>query len=415
MGGLHSLVGLRTDGTEFPIEASISKVGEGPATLMTVVIRDATEVRRAEDARLARVAAESASQAKTAFLSRMSHELRTPLNAVLGFSQLLEGDDKNPLSPGHRLQVEHIGMAGWHLLALVNDVLDISRIEAGKVSIETRGVDVHDWLDEVVRMNQVAADANHVTLAATYRESPATFALADPKRLRQVMINLLSNAIKYNRSGGRAEVHTSTDGEHTHVEVIDTGIGMDASQLARLYEPFNRLGRERNGIEGTGLGLALAKQLVQLMEGEMHVVSAPDEGTKVRVTLRACDAFDAKLQAPRKPRAAATTTDDSSPIGVVLYIEDNPVNLLLVEQLLMRWPNVTLLQAETGVTGISIARSAKPDLVLLDMRLPDMDGIEVLGALFDGDSGVGCRVVALSASAMPEEVAAARSAGACGY
>jgi CheY-like chemotaxis protein/anti-sigma regulatory factor (Ser/Thr protein kinase) len=264
-------------------------------------------------------------------------------------------------------------------------------------------------------MNQVAADANHVTLAATYRESPATFALADPKRLRQVMINLLSNAIKYNRSGGRAEVHTSTDGEHTHVEVIDTGIGMDASQLARLYEPFNRLGRERNGIEGTGLGLALAKQLVQLMEGEMHVVSAPDEGTKVRVTLRACDAFDAKLQAPRKPRAAATTTDDSSPIGVVLYIEDNPVNLLLVEQLLMRWPNVTLLQAETGVTGISIARSAKPDLVLLDMRLPDMDGIEVLGALFDGDSGVGCRVVALSASAMPEEVAAARSAGACGY
>jgi PAS domain S-box-containing protein len=255
MGGLLDLMALKSDGTEFPIEASISKLGEGESVLMTVVIRDATEARLAEQGRLARVAAESASRAKTDFLSRMSHELRTPLNAILGFSQLLQSDLKEPLSESQNRQVEHVRLAGWHLLALINDVLDVSKIEAGQVFLEERGVDLLESLDEALQINQSAALEAQVEVVPTYRELRQAYVLADPRRLRQVMINLLSNAIKYNRPRGTVEVRTTSVHGETHIDVIDSGLGMDTEQLEHLYEPFNRLGREQNGIEGTGLGL----------------------------------------------------------------------------------------------------------------------------------------------------------------
>ena len=415
MGGLHTLLGLRADGTEFPIEASISKLGQEETVLMTVVIRDASEMRRAEQARLAQAAAESASLAKTEFLSHMSHELRTPLNAVLGFSQLLQSDVQDPLSTGHQAQVEHIRRAGWHLLALVNDVLDVSKIEAGKVDVEERSVDLLDLMDEVVRISDAAASQQGVAIAATYRRSEGVLVWADPRRLRQVMINLVSNAIKYNRPGGAVEISIAIEDDQTHIDVQDSGLGMSAGQMAHLYEPFNRLGREGIAVEGTGLGLALTRQLVLLMHGRIDITSEAGVGTRVRVTMPSHDSVAPSSAFAPLDSPPVAVGDDSSPTGVVLYIEDNPVNLLLVEQLLLRWPGVVLAQAENGMDGIALARSAKPDLILLDMRLPDMDGLAVLAALHDEGVSTDCPVIALSASAMPDEVSAAQKAGAFDY
>jgi len=412
--GLHSLSAVRSDGQEFPIEASISKLGEGESALMTVVIRDATHMRMAQEAKLAQVAAESESLAKTEFLSRMSHELRTPLNAVVGFSQLLQSDTNAPLTTDQRNHVERIRLAGWHLLALINDVLDVSKIEGGHDVVDDHKVDLLGSIEEAIRMTQSAAKDAGVTIIRNPTAIGPVGIRGDARRVRQVLINLLTNAIKYNRPHGTIEVLVSAGAEETVVDVIDTGMGMDSGQLAHLYEPFNRLGRERNNIEGTGLGLALARQLVHLMRGEIEVRSTVGEGTTVRIILRTNlepDTTPLPLQQTQPDESGA----DAPPVGVVLYIEDNPVNFMLVEQLLLRWPGVTLLSAETGQNGLAIARAAAIDLILLDMRLPDMDGVEVLRQLRADESTRACRVVALSASAMPEEVNAAKEGGAADY
>ncbi len=412
--GTHSLLALRADGSEFPIEASISRLGTGETELMTVVIRDATALRAAQEARLAQVTAESASRAKTDFLSRMSHELRTPLNAVLGFSQLLQTDDREPLTPTQYDHADRIRIAGWHLLALINDVLDVSKIEAGHLTLDDRKVDLLEALDEAIRITQPGATEAKVRIVPGYRKVAAASVWADPRRLRQIMLNLLSNAIKYNRPDGTVDVRVSADETDTHIDVIDSGLGMTEAQLEHLYEPFNRLGREREGIEGTGLGLSLARQLVHLMRGQIEVRSAVGVGTRVRVTLRSNGDVDSEQAALADPMRM-DLADAALPVGVVLYIEDNPVNFMLVEHLLQRWPAVTLLHAENGKNGLAILGAAAIDLVLLDMRLPDMNGLDVLREIRQLDPAHRCRVVALSASAMPEEVKAAETAGAIHY
>jgi CheY-like chemotaxis protein/anti-sigma regulatory factor (Ser/Thr protein kinase) len=344
----------------------------------------------------------------------MSHELRTPLNAVLGFSQLLQSDSKSPLTSSQHAQVEHIRMAGWHLLTLINDVLDVSKIEAGRVDIEERGVDLMALLDESVRINDGSAAQRGINIIPTYRSLGRLFVRADPARLRQVMINLLSNAIKYNRDGGRVDVSVSIETDEIHITVADTGMGMNHEQLQHLFEPFNRLGREHHGIEGTGLGLALTRQLVLLMHGRIEVNSEEGVGTCVRVAMPLHEPIH-QLEAATLPVHSETSDVEGLPAGVVLYIEDNPVNVLLIEQLLLRWPDVVLLQAETGRDGIALAQTAQPNLILLDMQLPDMNGLEVLAELGRQDNTRGLPVVALSASAMPDEISAARETGALDY
>ncbi|MBC7955215.1 MAG: response regulator [Cytophagales bacterium] len=387
---------------------------QGEPCRLTVSL-DITERKRREQAERAQFDAEASSSAKTDFLSRMSHELRTPLNAVLGFSQLLQSDAQEPLTDRQRARVESIRQAGWHLLALINDVLDVSRIESGHLQVESRGVDLSGLLDEVLDFVRSQADSAGILLETAYRLGPPAIVQGDPLRLRQVMLNLLSNAVKYNRPKGSVRIDVQAEGGCALVQIADTGLGMTPAQLDRLFEPFNRLGRENSAIEGTGIGLVLTRQLVTLMEGSLEIESEAGRGTTVKVTLKQGDALSVRGELDASVTGAAGDTTADSPQGVVLYIEDNPINLLLVEQLLLGWSGVRLVQAEDGLRGIELARALHPDLVLLDMRLPDMDGPQVLRALRADPITQDIRVVALSASAMPNEVALARSCGAFDY
>jgi PAS domain S-box-containing protein len=410
MGYVALLEGLRANGERFPIEASISKAGEDERLLMTVMLRDVTQLRQAERAQLARAAAESASRAKTEFLSRISHELRTPLNAVLGFAQLLRGESKGRLDNRQQEQIGLVLQAGTHLKALIDEMLDIARIESGQVRVEERDFELCELLDAALHMSAPQAEALGVSLRATYRPGCAMLMRTDPGRLRQVLLNLLSNAIKYNRPGGWVSLEVQRDEHLVHLLVRDNGLGMSEAQRAQLFQPFNRLGRENSEVQGTGIGLVVVRQLVDLMGGEITIESRPDKGTLVRVTL------PATVGAPlATPRAADPADPQNAPQGVVLYIEDNPINVILVEQLLARWPRTRLVTAANGAEGLHSARTLKPDVVLLDIQLPDMSGLDVLQRLKADPQTRDLVVVALSANALPDDMAAARAAGASDY
>jgi PAS domain S-box-containing protein len=375
---------------------------------------DLGDVRRTEQARQAVAAAEAANRAKTEFLSRMSHELRTPLNAVLGFSQLLLHDEARARLKPHELQqLEHIEQAGWHLLTLIDDVLDVARIEAGQMRVDAHHLELIPLLEEALRMSEPLARRLGVVLGAGYRNGPRLGVLADATRLRQVMLNLLSNGIKYNRPGGSVHVKVQQRGDQVLIDVVDTGLGMTQEQLQRLYEPFNRLGRERGGIEGTGIGLVLVRQLMRLMHGELVIDSEIGQGTRARLVLPHSEPPE---ESPFTVAGALDMAEEgTAPRGVVLYVEDNAVNAMLVEQLLARWPDVRFVQAEDGGSGLELARRLLPDLLLLDMQLPDMDGIDVLRRLRADEATRDLCIISLSASAMPEEIERARCCGADAY
>jgi PAS domain S-box-containing protein len=375
---------------------------------------DITELQAAEAAERARAAAEAANREKTAFLSRMSHELRTPLNAMIGFTQLLQRDAAARLLPPDVEQLEHIRRAGWHLVSLVNDVMDVSRIEAGHFAVESVPVALREALDEALHLGAAAAQAAGVRLDPDYLELGPVGVLADPLRLRQVLINLVSNAIKYNRPGGSVLIDAMPAGAAVVIEIADSGIGMSTQQLQHLFEPFNRLGRERGGIEGTGLGLALTRQLVGLMGGELQIESRPGVGTTARVTLPAA-ALSEHAPHATAPAPRAAQAETAAPQGTVLYIEDNEVNVMLIEQMLSRWPGVRFVHAGSGAAGIELASRLRPELVLLDMHLPDLHGLEILARLRADEGNAGLPVVMLSASAAPDDLALARAQGATDY
>jgi PAS domain S-box-containing protein len=384
---------------------------EGEPRYLLGISEDITDRKAAERAVIAaRAEAERANQAKNAFLSRMSHELRTPLNAVIGFGQLLQLDD---MEPGQAESVEQILRAGRHLLDLINEVLDISRIESGTMSLSLEPVHLGSVLADALSLIRPLADEAGVRLISNPSERGDLHVRADQQRLKQVLINLLSNAVKYNRPGGEVSVSCRevADGR-IELAVTDTGQGMSPEQLARLFQPFDRLGAEASGVEGTGLGLSLSKGLVEAMSGSIRAQSEPGAGTTMRIELHRAEGPDEHAAAG--DGSSATAIPPSPEARTIVYIEDNLSNLKLVERLLERLPAVRLIPAMQGQLGIELVRQHQPDLILLDLHLPDLHGREVLRELKRDPVTAAIPVVVLSADASPAQLARLRAAGAAG-
>jgi len=381
-------------------------------------------------------AAERANQSKTIFLSRMSHELRTPLNAMLGFAQLLSTDD---LTDAQRDDVEQILRGGRHLLELINDVLDVSRIEAGELTLSVESVGLPDVVSEAVSLLTPAALTRGITIEDGTGGVPLVV-WADRQRLLQVVLNLLSNAIKYNEDGGSVrldaqveEVRSALDDQPTELvclAVRDTGPGIPADKRARLFVPFERLGAEHTSVDGVGIGLALSRQLAHQMRGELDVSSEVGEGSTFRLTLPRArlEEGHAIMLDSRPGIPVVDVTDDRSarPTStavrraaadevVVLCIDDNPINARVIEVAVARLPGHRVMTALQGRTGLELAQAQRPALVLLDLHLPDLHGLEVLAELKAVPATAEMPVVIVSADATAAAARQAAELGAAGY
>ncbi len=375
---------------------------------------DVHERVTAEAARQEKLIAQRESQAKSEFLARMSHELRTPLNAVLGFAQLLQLDPALA-SDESQGKLRHIQSAGEHLLSLINDVLDLSSLESGELKLDLQAVPLAEVLREAMTLVESAARATGVGLRAEPTEAVVR---VDRIRTRQVLINLLSNAVKYNRPQGQVHVSARSEDQAVVLTVADTGRGMTAQQLAHLFEPFNRLGVEAEGIEGTGVGLAVVKALVERMGGSVQAVSTVGVGSRFEVRLPRDTSGVAAAAAtpPAAPAPAPRPAPAPGPQrGRLLYIEDNPVNVLLVEELVQRHAGLQIESVTSGLAGVARAAELRPDLILVDMQLPDVHGFEVLRRLRAQPATAHIPCIALSANAMPEDIARATAAGFSDY
>ncbi|HEV8617340.1 MAG TPA: PAS domain S-box protein [Methylomirabilota bacterium] len=351
--------------------------------------------------------AERANRAKSEFLSRMSHELRTPLNGIIGFAQLLELD---AVTADQRESAEHILKGGRHLLALINEILDIARIEAGKFSISLEPVLASDVVQSALDLVRPQAAAAGVTLPE--RPQWDTHVMADRQRLQQVLLNLLSNAIKYNRAGGTVQVTCTPLEGRMRLAVSDNGPGIEPAMLERLFTPFDRLGADQAGIEGTGLGLTLSKRLVEAMNGELLVESRPGAGTTFTVALPAADAPGTVLE---RPDAAAGLPPSPAINATILYIEDNLANLRLLERIVSLRPGLTLLSTMQGRRGLELAQSHRPQAIVLDLHLPDMPGAEVLARLREDAGTRDIPVIILTADATSGQMARLLEQGARAY
>jgi CheY-like chemotaxis protein/nitrogen-specific signal transduction histidine kinase len=373
---------------------------------------DVTERKKTDDAlRIARLEAERANRAKSAFLSNMSHDLRTPLNAILGFAQLLELDD---MPDDRKESVAQILRGGEHLLTLINEVLDIARIEAGHLSLSMEPVQALEIVDLAVEL--IRPLAAHRGIALNIDRATSEFVvLADRQRLSQILLNLLSNAVKYNRDRGTVTIgFHPVDGGRLRLTVTDTGAGIAEPKLRLLFQPFERLGAEQTAIEGTGLGLALSRGLADAMGGALNVESIVDRGSTFWIELPLTEAPHALTDA-----AEPTLTDDvtrrSDTRGVVLYIEDNRPNVRLMERLLERRPGVRLVHASDGERGLAAAQTERPDLIFLDLHLPDLPGEEVLHRLWQDPLLRTIPVAILSADATAEQSRRLKLSGAIAY
>ena len=371
---------------------------------------DVTEQKLYADAVISAEAAERANRAKSEFLSRMSHELRTPLNAVIGFAQLLQMDRSTEFGETQRGHVRLIEKAGQHLLAVLGDVLDLSRIEAGSLPLNITAQDSAHVVDDALHLVSDLARRHRITLH-TEGMVPHLAVRADRVRLRQVLVNLLVNAIKYNRPGGQVALSSWRDGGRIMLEVRDSGIGMDPTQLAHLFEPFNRLGAERTGIEGTGIGLVIVQRLVTLMQGQIEAHSVPGQGSCFRIWLPAASEAPADSVAMPLDDTPTTPSTDTPMTATILYAEDNEVNVLLVQEVIRMRPQWQLQVGRNGAQALALAQAQPPDLMLVDMHLGDMSGFDLADAL-DRDGRLrAVPRVALSADAMPDRIHAAEARG----
>jgi len=418
LGQRVEIEAVRRDGSECSVELTISPVRENNTVVFNAFVRDITDRKRVEEAlraanaaaERAREEAERANRAKSDFVSRMSHELRTPLNAILGFAQLLEIDDP---SPAHRESVEQVLRAGRHLLQLIDDVLDVAKIEQGRLALSIEPVHLGDVVRESVDLVlPLARSANiQVRMAEAHFDRHV---VADRRRLLQVLMNLLSNAVKYNREGGDVAVLCDpTPGGWARISVADTGPGIPAEMMDRVFRPFERLGAERTPVEGTGIGLSIAKRLVELMGGRIGVDTETGRGSTFWVELEPAEIPQQRQEpaAERAPEAPAGTGGE----WTVLYVEDNLSNLRLVERILALRPSTRLIAAMQGSLALELARQHRPELILLDVHLPDIEGDEVLRRLRADPETRGIPVIVVSAEATVGKIERFLAAGARDY
>ncbi len=424
---IYELTYIRKDGSRFPAVVSVTALRDAQAVVIGYLLIGTDNTARmlveAERSRLAQtlkdknaelesamLVADKANLAKSDFLSSMSHELRTPLGAILGFAQLLESGVPQPTPPQKR-SIDQILKAGWYLLELINEILDLALIESGKLSLSLEPISLAEVMRECEVMVEPQAKERGISVIFTHFEAPY-FVNADRTRVKQLLINLLSNAIKYNKSNGSVTVTCALSApDSIRISVRDSGDGLAPEQLEQLFQPFNRLGQTAEVEQGTGIGLVVCKRLVELMGGTIGVDSTVGEGSVFWFEL-------ARTIAPQLPAGAAESTAaaESQPKGTeqvytLLYVEDNPANLMLVEDLIARRPDIRFLSARDAFRGIEIARASLPDVILMDINLPGISGLDALKILAEDPITAHIPVVALSANAIPRDIEKGLEAG----
>jgi PAS domain S-box-containing protein len=410
---IYELTYICKDGSRFPAIVSITALRDDyDGIIGYLLIGTDNSVRKRVELELHKAMsdAEKANLAKSDFLSSMSHELRTPLGAILGFAQLMESGNPKP-TPSQKRSIDQILKAGWYLLELINEVLDLALIESGKLSLSPEPVSLADVMLECQTMIEPQAQQRGIRVSFPLLGIPL-FVEADRTRVKQVLINLLSNAIKYNRADGAVIVDcaVSTPGR-VRIRVEDTGEGLSPAEIAQLFQSFNRLGQAASAEEGTGIGLVVCKRLVELMGGVIGVESTVGKGSAFWIEL---DLASGVHHAERNIVTAAATRDlqpAPSNLRTLLYVEDNPANLMLVEDLIARRSDVRLLTARDGNRGVEIARASLPDVILMDINLPGISGIQALKVLAQDAATARIPVVALSANAVPRDIARGMEAG----
>ena len=413
----YALTYIRKDGSRFPALVSVTAlrdVGGGIIGYLLIGADNSVRTQVEAERNEAMAAAENANRAKSDFLSGMSHELRTPLNAILGFAQLMATGSPPP-TPVQQRDLDQILKAGWYLLELINEVLDLALIESGKVTLSHEPVSLAEVMLECRAMIEPQAQRRGLSMTFPTFEIPC-FVKADRTRVKQVLINLLFNAVKYNTPGGTVAVECTPCAEASiRIGVRDTGPGLAPAQLAQLFQPFNRLGRESGTEEGTGIGLVVTKRLVGLMGGVIGVESTVGVGSVFWIELSLTSAPElAALEAARAGQMLPQA-QEGAPLRTLLYIEDNPANLELVEQLVARRADLRMLSATDGQQGIDIARHFLPEVILMDINLPGLSGIEAMQILRADPATAHIPIIALSANAVPRDIEQGLEAGFFSY
>ncbi|MFZ1904832.1 MAG: ATP-binding protein [Steroidobacteraceae bacterium] len=409
---IYELTCVCKDGSRFPAIISVTALRDPRNAIIGYLLigtHNAVRTRVELELNSARAVAEQANLAKSDFLSSMSHELRTPLSAILGFAQLIESGSPAPTTSQQR-SLEQILKAGWYLLDLINEILDLALIESGKLSLSLEPISLAEVMRESQAMIEPQAQKRGIGVSFPQFDTPY-FVKADRTRVKQVLVNLLSNAVKYNKEGGTVLVDCiASEPGRVRICVKDTGEGLTADQLTQLFQPFNRLGQEGHAEKGTGIGLVVCKRLVELMGGTIDVVSTVGEGSAFSIEL--------SLTTGRQPASGPDSPMDTAPpfladarLRTLLYVEDNPANLMLVEDLIARRPDVRLLSARDGNRGVEIAQTSRPDVILMDINLPGISGVEALRILALDPATAHIPVVALSANAAPRDIAKGLEAG----
>ena len=424
---IYELSYMRKDGTRLPAMVSVTALRSADNAIIGYLLigtdntaRKLAEAERSQldkalqlknvELEVARWTADKANLAKSEFLSSMSHELRSPLNAILGFAQLMDSGVPPPTAM-QRGSIEQILKAGWYLLELINEILDLALIESGKLSMSIEPVSLQEVLRDCQTMIEPQANRRGIQMRFPNFKAPC-YVQADRTRVKQVFVNLLTNAIKYNRQDGSVDVTFRPAGKtRVHISVRDTGEGLSSKKLAQLFEPFNRLGQEGSDEEGTGIGLVVSKRLVELMNGSIGAHSTVGVGSDFWIELNLADPQSLILDAAEELALSPASMHSGAAVRTLLYVEDNEANMELVAQLIARRSDMRLLRAEDGVRGIAMARTHLPDVILMDINLPGISGLQALGLLHDDPLTTHIPVMALSANAMPRDVEKGLEAG----